>query len=204
MLIEQTQAVLLADLWDDKQVYKVISSFYHTLSALCARSISVSDAHKLGKRLLKEHRPQLRSILPEPEWSMVVHIVLHHLTPCIKRWGPVANYWAYPFERFMSFIKTFIRQRARPELGICMGYVRRKLLINTKVEAKGVDGEAAAEDRLEILNNAPQRHVAVHTAKTSTFQHTDEDVFLNEDQSKALKKYVVENWIRYARRMQIE
>ena len=49
MFIEHTQALILASVWDDLEVYRKITSFLHTVGKLCARTISINTANDLGR-----------------------------------------------------------------------------------------------------------------------------------------------------------
>jgi hypothetical protein len=38
-------------------------------------------------------------LFPPSEASLVLHLLIFHIPDTIRYWGPVRNYWAFPFER---------------------------------------------------------------------------------------------------------
>ncbi|TYK07537.1 transposon protein, putative, CACTA, En/Spm sub-class [Cucumis melo var. makuwa] len=54
------------------------------------------------------------NIRPELASMVTVHLVVH-LVREVKLCGPVYLRWMYPFERYMKVLKSFVRNRNRPE-----------------------------------------------------------------------------------------
>ncbi len=60
--------------------------------------------------------------LPGAIFDVMTHLVLHvveELAIC----GPVHRRWMYPVERTLGTLKKYVRNRARPEASMALGYV---------------------------------------------------------------------------------
>ena len=58
---------------------------------------------------------------PPSFFDISVHLLVH-LVDELEVVGPVATRWCYPIERFMSVLKGYVRNRAKPEGSMAMGY----------------------------------------------------------------------------------
>ncbi|KAL0550008.1 hypothetical protein IC582_014504 [Cucumis melo] len=56
----------------------------------------------------------LEKYFPHLFFTIMVHLVVHLMTE-VKLCGPVYLRWMYPFERYMKVLKSFVRNRNRPE-----------------------------------------------------------------------------------------
>ncbi|KAL0546644.1 hypothetical protein IC582_016556 [Cucumis melo] len=56
----------------------------------------------------------LEKYFPPSFFTIIVHLVVH-LVREVKLCGPVYLRWMYPFERYMKVLKSFVRNRNRPE-----------------------------------------------------------------------------------------
>ncbi|XP_029130648.1 uncharacterized protein LOC114917000 [Cajanus cajan] len=57
----------------------------------------------------------------------MVHLVVH-LIEEVKLGGPVHYRWMYPIERYLGHLKSFVRNKARPEGSIAEGYLMEEIL----------------------------------------------------------------------------
>lgn len=57
----------------------------------------------------------------------MVHLV-SHIVGEIKACGPVFLRYMYPFERYMGFLKGYVRNRSRPEGSIIEGYASEEVV----------------------------------------------------------------------------
>ncbi|GJR11974.1 hypothetical protein Tco_0794626 [Tanacetum coccineum] len=57
----------------------------------------------------------------------------------IKAYGPVYLHYMYPFERYIGFLKGFVRNRARPDASIVQGYYSEELIEFASSYLKGVE-----------------------------------------------------------------
>lgn len=120
---------------------------------------------------------------------MVLHITLRHVVPAIRRWGSVANFWAYPYERFMSFLARLIKQKKNIEANMCAAYTRNRtmqIVVNPDLD----DIVRDVYGRLEILKVGPQ----VSLGQTELrFQAMPEKFEFTEEQTKALMSFLETN-----------
>jgi hypothetical protein len=53
---------------------------------------------------------ELERILPESEFSIFLHEVVH-VADFMYRWNNVRNYWCFITERFVGYVKKFVKNR---------------------------------------------------------------------------------------------
>jgi hypothetical protein len=63
--------------------------------------------------------------LPPNIWDIQFHLI-QHLVDEVELCGPVSCRWMYIVERYMEELKSFVRNRARPEASIAEGYLCSK------------------------------------------------------------------------------
>ena len=64
----------------------------------------------------------LEKYFPPSFFTIMVHLVVH-LVREIEFCGPVHLRWMYPFERYMKVLKTYVRNRNRPEGCMVENYI---------------------------------------------------------------------------------
>ncbi|XP_078165505.1 uncharacterized protein LOC144560201 [Carex rostrata] len=69
----------------------------------------------------------LEMYFPPSFFDVMVHLVVH-LVREIKICGPVFLRYMYPFERFMGILKSYVRNRHRPEGSIVEGYSTEEVI----------------------------------------------------------------------------
>ncbi|XP_058787489.1 uncharacterized protein LOC131661866 isoform X2 [Vicia villosa] len=109
------------------KVSKVISDLCRFFKELCGKVLSEHNLEHLEKRIAKT-LCQLEKIFPPSFFTIMVHLVIH-LAYEAKIGGPVHYRWMYPIERFLFTLKSFVRNRARPEGSIAEGYLANECLI---------------------------------------------------------------------------
>ncbi|GKC71406.1 hypothetical protein Tco_1117289 [Tanacetum coccineum] len=70
---------------------------------------------------------QLEMYFPPSFFDVMVHL-MSHIVEEIKLAGPVFLRYMYPFERYMGFLKGYVRNRYRPEGSIVQGYVAEEVV----------------------------------------------------------------------------
>ncbi|GKA20626.1 uncharacterized protein Tco_0700615 [Tanacetum coccineum] len=70
---------------------------------------------------------QLEMYFPPSFFDVMVHLV-SHIVREIKTCGPTFLRNMYPFERYMGFLKGYVRNRSRPEGSIIKGYVTEEAI----------------------------------------------------------------------------
>ena len=70
---------------------------------------------------------QLEMYFPHSFFDVMVHLV-SHIVGEIKSCGPVFLRYMYPFERYMGFLKGYVRIRYRPEGSIVEGYASEEVV----------------------------------------------------------------------------
>ncbi|KAD6796350.1 hypothetical protein E3N88_07246 [Mikania micrantha] len=70
---------------------------------------------------------ELEMYFPPSFFDVMVHLV-SHIVGEIKACGPVFLRYMYPFERYMGFLKGYVRNRNRPEGSIVEGYASEEVI----------------------------------------------------------------------------
>ncbi|GKA74835.1 hypothetical protein Tco_0781213 [Tanacetum coccineum] len=70
---------------------------------------------------------QLEMYFPPSFFDVMVHL-MSHIVEEIKLAGPVFLRYMYPFERYMGFLKGYVRNRYRPEGSIVQGYAAEEVV----------------------------------------------------------------------------
>ncbi|GJZ16140.1 ribonuclease H-like domain-containing protein [Tanacetum coccineum] len=105
-------------------------------SANIKKLVSVQDCKLLG---MKSHD---------------CHVLMTHMIPIairgeIKAIGPVHLHNMYPFERYMGFLKDFLRNQAQPDASIVQGYYSEELIEFASSILKGVENIGILHSRHE-------------------------------------------------------
>ncbi|KAA0053269.1 transposase [Cucumis melo var. makuwa] len=96
-----------------KNVRYTISRLCFFFNAICAKSFSVSELDALQEDIVMT-LCNLEKYFPPSFFTIMVHLVVH-LVREVKLCGSVYLRWMYPFERYMKVLKSFVRNRNRPE-----------------------------------------------------------------------------------------
>ncbi|XP_039134115.1 uncharacterized protein LOC120271498 isoform X3 [Dioscorea cayenensis subsp. rotundata] len=69
----------------------------------------------------------LERIFPPSFFDVMIHLVVH-LASEAKLAGPVQYRWMYPIERYLLTLKSYVRNRSRPEGSIAEGYIAEECI----------------------------------------------------------------------------
>ena len=90
----------------------------------------------------------LEMYFPPSFFDVMVHLVVH-LVREIKICGPAFLRYMYPFERFMGILKSYVRNRHRPEGSIVEGYSTEEVIEFCTNYMTGVDPIGVPKSRYE-------------------------------------------------------
>ncbi|KAD2394219.1 hypothetical protein E3N88_41196 [Mikania micrantha] len=93
----------------------------------------------------------------------MVHVILHLPEEAILG-GPVYMRWMYPFERYMKKLKSFVRNKARPEGSIAEGYVVEEALTFCSMYLEGIQTRFNRPDR-NTNAGIPKRQYSVFSSQ---------------------------------------
>ena len=95
-------------------------NFLDVLSLLCAEEVDM-QAHENLNSTVHKALVLIERDFPLSLQVIVVHL-LHHLPKYISRFGPVYNFWMYPYERFNSWVTRRVMSRRFPESTVIETY----------------------------------------------------------------------------------
>ena len=98
----------------------------HCFKRMCSKVIDVRELPALQTDVA-ETMALLEVHLPLAFWNVMPHLVLH-LPREIYWYGPVHSRWMYCAERYIGHLKSLVRNKARLEGSIAMGYIMEETL----------------------------------------------------------------------------
>ncbi|XP_060974565.1 uncharacterized protein LOC133039673 [Cannabis sativa] len=120
-----------------KDVILAISELSLFFRKLCAKTLYVEDLDSLEKGIVK-CLCKLESIFPPAFFDVMIHLAVH-LPSEAKLGGPVHTRWMYPIERFLGSLKNLVKNRARSEGSIAVGYVGKEALTFCSMYLHGIE-----------------------------------------------------------------
>ncbi|TYJ99719.1 transposase [Cucumis melo var. makuwa] len=104
-----------------KHVRVAIIRLCFFFNAICKKTIDTSHLKGMQEDVVVT-LCLLEKYFPPPFFTIMVHLVVH-LVREIEFCGPVHLRWMYPFERYMKVLKTYVRNRNRPEECMVENYI---------------------------------------------------------------------------------
>ena len=114
-----------------------LGSFFHSL---CQKVVQENDLDNLEVNIA-EILCQLERIFPPSFFDIMIHLPIH-LAKEVRLGGPVQFRWMYPIERYLCRLKSYVRNKSRPEGSIVEGYLVEEYLtfcsryLNPNVETR--------------------------------------------------------------------
>ncbi|XP_073149750.1 uncharacterized protein [Henckelia pumila] len=109
-----------------KSVWTPLIKLSRYFRELCCKLISPTDAVRLRTDIVVI-LCQLEKIFPPSFFDIMIHLTVHLATE-VQLVGPVPYRWMYPFERYLGTLKSYVRNRSRPEGSIAEGYLAEECL----------------------------------------------------------------------------
>ncbi|XP_015945601.1 uncharacterized protein LOC107470705 [Arachis duranensis] len=100
-----------------------LCSFFHRI---CQKVISLDEVVNLEAEIA-ETLCQLERIFAPSLFDIMVHLPIH-LANKVTLGGPVQYRWMYPVEQYMCTLKSYVRNRSRPEGSITEGYLANECI----------------------------------------------------------------------------
>ncbi|XP_027103065.1 uncharacterized protein [Coffea arabica] len=93
---------------------------------LCSKVICPQDVVRLESEIAVI-LCDLEKCFPPTFFDVMVHLVVHLATE-VKLGGPVYYRWMYPVERYLGTLKSYARNKSRPEGSIAQGYLAEECI----------------------------------------------------------------------------
>ncbi|CAA7023826.1 unnamed protein product [Microthlaspi erraticum] len=126
ILMGQLLSVAIRNVTLPREVSFVVTELCHFFWEISSK---VLDLNYLDK--LQEHIAltlcHLEMVFPPSFFTVMVHLTIH-LTEEVKLEGPIQFQWMYPVERMLGHLKTYVRNRAKPEGSICEQFIAEECL----------------------------------------------------------------------------
>ncbi|XP_076899668.1 uncharacterized protein LOC143553586 [Bidens hawaiensis] len=120
----------------------------------CLHDIKVIDVEQLDKwqKDIYVTLCELEMYFPPSFFDIMVHLI-SHIVQEIKACGPVFLRHMYPFERYMSVLKGYVRNRHQPEGSIIEGYTSEEVIKFCQGYVEGLDsvGIVTPDDLMVML-----------------------------------------------------
>ncbi|XP_020085892.1 uncharacterized protein LOC109708518 [Ananas comosus] len=120
-----------------KDVSNALVEFSAFFRELCSKSLKMDDLERL-ERSVAITLCKLEKIFPPAFFDIMVHLAIH-LASEAKIAGPVQYRWMYKFERDFRRLKSYVRNKARPEGSIAEGVIAQECLTFCSRYLKGAE-----------------------------------------------------------------
>ncbi|XP_025632772.1 uncharacterized protein [Arachis hypogaea] len=172
-----------------------LGSFFHQL---CQKSITLQEIDQLEEDIITILY-QLERIFPPSFFDIMIHLPIH-LANEVRLGGPVQFRWMYPPERYMCILKSYVRNRSRPEGSIAEAYLVEECLtfcsrylhsgVQTKLNRQPKNNDEPNNSMMETIdafsNLFPKRGVPLGEKKGEPF-------FLDDNSREQVHSYILLN-----------
>ncbi|XP_071940083.1 uncharacterized protein [Coffea arabica] len=118
---------------------------------LCSKVICTQDVVRLESEIAVI-LCDLEKCFPPTFFDVMVHLVVHLATE-VKLGGPVHYHWMYLVERYLGTLKSYVRNKSRPEGSIAQGYLVEECINFCSLYLA---------DYVETKFNRPNRNEEIH------------------------------------------
>ncbi|GJY31198.1 uncharacterized protein Tco_0414693 [Tanacetum coccineum] len=108
------------------RVVKAVSDLCSFFKGLCAKVLDVNELETLEHQVVQT-LCELEQLFPPSFFTIMVHLSVHLILEA-KLGRPVQYRWMYPIERFLMRLKSYVRNKAQPEVSIAEGYIKEECL----------------------------------------------------------------------------
>jgi len=107
-----------------KEVCEALIELSYFFREICSKTLSLDTLHLLEKSIVLT-LCKLEKIFPPSFFDIRVHLPIH-LVDEAKIGGPVQYRWMYSIERYLRRLKSYVRNKARPEGCIAEAYIAQE------------------------------------------------------------------------------
>lgn len=104
---------------------------------ICSKKLDVKNIKKLESSVVIT-LCKLEKIFPPSFFDVMMHLPIHLAQEAIAG-GPVQYRWMYPIERFLRRLKSFVKNKARPEGSIVEAYILQECVHFCSIYLQGVE-----------------------------------------------------------------
>ncbi|KAK1604853.1 hypothetical protein QYE76_028526 [Lolium multiflorum] len=139
-----------------KEMYVAIAELGRFFRELCAKTLKVDVLNRLKVEIVVI-LCKLEKLFPPAFFDVMVHLAIHLPEEALLR-GPVHYGWMYPVERRLGYLKSTVRNKARPEGSIAEGYIVDECLIFcSRFFKDGTETRFNKDDRNQDVRRKPDR-----------------------------------------------
>ncbi|XP_071741395.1 uncharacterized protein [Rutidosis leptorrhynchoides] len=109
-----------------KHVRSVIMKLCRYYRQLCSKVLNPNDLFNMEKDIEKI-LCDLERIFPPSFFDVMIHLSVH-LASEARLGGPVHYRWMYPIDRYLGTLKSYVRNKSKPEGSIAEGYLAEECL----------------------------------------------------------------------------
>ncbi|RVW77928.1 hypothetical protein CK203_048271 [Vitis vinifera] len=120
-----------------KNVCAVIVELCSFFKQLCSKVLKSDQLEHLENDIIVT-LCKLERIFPPSFFDVMVHLPIH-LASEAKIVGPVQYRWMYPIERYLRTLKSYVRNKSRPEGSIVEGEHKQSIKVKPRIHARDVD-----------------------------------------------------------------
>ncbi|CAM8953817.1 unnamed protein product [Rhodiola kirilowii] len=184
-LIQQLLPIAIRGVLSSK-VRAVVQRLCVIFSSLSTKIVDSSELDKLQDQIVVT-LCQLEIFFPPSFFDIMVHLILH-LVRETRILGPVYMRWTYPFERYMKILKSYVRNRHRPEGCIVEEYITEEA-VEFRTTFWEIQPQLGFQGHVILIDLMERAQVHVNTLR-SAFSRKSEQ-WLQKEHSRSFC-----NWLR--------
>ncbi|XP_057779975.1 uncharacterized protein LOC130998576 [Salvia miltiorrhiza] len=162
-LMQQLLPVAIRGVLPDNVRY-AITRLCFFFNVLCSKVIDVSKLDDIQREIVTTMCLLEKYFLPS-FFDIMVHLTVH-LVREVRLCGPVWYRWMYPFERYMRVLKTYVRNRNRPEGCMAECYIAEEAVEFCSDYLSNVQTCGIPESQYEIQHTKPLSSANISSIST--------------------------------------
>ena len=125
ILMQQVFPVCLRNI-GTPMVIAAVMRICRVFKRICAKVVDLQQKQQMLQDVA-ESICTLEKEFPPSMFVVMMHLPIH-LVEELFICGPVHTRWMYPFERYMKGLKSFVKNKAKPEGSMAYGYLREEAI----------------------------------------------------------------------------
>ncbi|GAB2298096.1 hypothetical protein Dimus_038512 [Dionaea muscipula] len=174
-----------------REVSIVVIQLSNFFLELCSKVASVDDFEQLENQFVAT-LCRLEQIFPPAFFDVMLHLPIHlAYEAAVAR--PVLYRWMYAIERYLHTLKSYVRNKARPEGSIAEAYVAEECMLFCSRYIQGVETKENRSKRNRDGSDCEKRKGISIFSMTGVMIGHEESEYLDHETWKQAHQYVLFN-----------
>ncbi|XP_061360965.1 uncharacterized protein LOC133304904 [Gastrolobium bilobum] len=143
-----------------EQVSRNLIELCSFFKQICSKVLSITNLERLQNEIVLT-LCHMEMLFPPSFFTVMVHLVVH-LVDEAKHGGPAHYRGMYPIERYLGQLKSYVKNKARPEGSIAEGYLMKEILTFCSRYLDDIETRFNRPDRVDDAPNQKLPKTRVH------------------------------------------